>query len=226
VLRDQISKIERQQVNLRRSVSDLLDLQGGAIDRLDMLGSALTHRSATDRPPGTNDPLRLPATVERWFTEALAELDRFGSVTDVLAEEFLDTAGDGADNHGRSTDLPFRLRASDTFLSVGVSETVRATLRGFHTGVAAWFAALEVGTPVVDGQYRRLEQVCRRYETLFSTIPMFHIDRLAELTYPSQTTPGGSRVGLRWRELSQRLAGLGDEIYLAARSVTEVEQPG
>jgi hypothetical protein len=220
-----IDQLNRQQSNIYGLVEQLAnhidavrissDQQQGAIQQqLSTLHNLVVEVDRGDVPrPG--QALVLPAEVDRLFADALAAVDELTQL-DPMMREALAPADDTAIQA-----VQRRVRPSAYIEAIGTASLLRQAVVAFENSVRSWFDRRDVVDRSVNEAEKRLDDICRAYDTIVDGLSMLSLESLTRLS--PWSVRGGSVVdtgsAARRVRFYTALDDLSPKVRSAARSL-------
>ncbi|HEX4220763.1 MAG TPA: ATP-binding protein [Pseudonocardiaceae bacterium] len=220
-----IDQLNRQQSNIYGLVEQLAnhidavrissDQQQGAIQQqLSALHNLVVEVDRGDAPrPG--QALVLPAEVDRLFADALAAVDELTQLDPMMREAL--APGDDAAIQA----VQRRVRPSAYIEAIGTASLLRQAVVAFENSVRSWFDRRDVVDRSVNEAEKRLDDICRAYDTIVDGLSMLSLESLTRLS--PWSVRGGSVVdtgsAARRVRFYTALDDLSPKVRSAARSL-------
>jgi Cdc6-like AAA superfamily ATPase len=215
-LKAEFDRLARQQANTLRVIQDLA---GRTEERFNGLQASVTTARRQEGTAGETLSRVLPAHIDEIFSTAENSLNAYGGDIGEFTSEAFTIA---AQEPGATYSLVQRFRDHpDAFTGIGVATYLSDLLRAFRSSVEGWMRGLTT-RPRAEAlgatEQDRLQRICRAYEALFRTVPLYRLDVLAEVTtlVASGQERTGSVLSARREAVRRVLDGLGNRVYQAA----------
>lgn len=224
IIRAHVERLGRQQSSTQVLVEQLsaaVDASRSATDRrLATLLRELGGPDAPGSPAGDAAPVdALPAAVSGPFERGLDLVAPLHGL-DALLEQALGSGDSDADppRTGARGPVGARFRSRESFQAIGVAVLLDKLLRIFRDSVGRWLSRVgeqRQGAPD-DVERARLHAICHTYDAIYASLPVFYLDRLAELAELVTPAEAAAPPAFRssWRaEARESLDGLGELVY-------------
>jgi hypothetical protein len=221
-LRAETERIGRQQTSTLRLVRELASqvraVQAASDERLEGIQRVLEARPGQPAAdPAAVAAESLPPELEDLFAVAQRSLAAYGDVRKLMTDTFNSAARQPSPSARMS--VTFRLRGSEVFPPIGVAAFLADLLTSFRETISSWLGALATGRDrkMSDLERDRLREICRTYDALYGSTPLFQLDPLPDLTSPpgERGDPSFSGRASRREALEDAFDGLGDRVYKA-----------
>ena len=215
-LKAELDRLARQQANTLRVIQDLA---GRTEERFNGLQASVATARRQEGTAGEAASRILPVHIDEIFSTAENSLNAYGGdIGDVHERGFHHCRA----RAGATYSLVQRFRDHpDAFSGIGVATYLSDLLRAFRSSVEGWVRGLATrprAETVGATERDRLQRMCRAYDALFRTVPLYRLDVLAEVTTlaASGQERTGSVLSARREALRRTLEGLGNRVYQAA----------